>query len=158
VATVVYRLFSLVQPNAAYFGQKDLQQCLVIQRMVKDLALPLKVVIAPTVREIDGLALSSRNRYLSAEEREQALVIFRALQAVKREFRAGERSVEKLLARADAVFAEVPAFQLQYSEIRSLPDLKVISQVEGEAAFAVAGFLGKTRLIDNVLLGNQGEA
>lgn len=152
VTTVVYRLFSLVQPTVAYFGQKDLQQCLVIQRMVKDLLLPLRVEIAPTVRETDGLALSSRNRYLSAEEREKALVIFRAMREVKRALAAGERSVSALLARASAEMANTPDFQVQYAEILSLPDLKEISRVEGPAAFAVAGFMGKTRLIDNILL------
>jgi pantoate--beta-alanine ligase len=152
VTTVVYRLFSLAQPTVAYFGQKDLQQCLVIRRMVKDLLLPVKVEVAPTVRESDGLALSSRNRYLSPEEREKALVIFRAMKELKRAFAAGERSVRELLEKASAEFAKTPEFQVQYSEIRSFPDLHEISSVEGPAAFAVAGFLGKTRLIDNILL------
>lgn len=152
VTTVVYRLFSLVKPGVAYFGQKDLQQCLVIGRMVEDLMLPLRIEIVPTMREEDGLAMSSRNRYLSQTERAQALVISRALVAVRDAVGAGERSVEKLLAVAGAVFAEEPAFQLQYAEIRGLPDLEEITRVEGTAAFAVAGFLGKTRLIDNVVL------
>lgn len=152
VTTVVYRLFSLVQPTVAYFGQKDLQQCLVIQRMVKDLLLPVKVEISPTVREPDGLALSSRNRYLSAEEREKALVIYRAMKDVKRALAGGESSVGALLGIASTEFAKTPDFQVQYSEIRSFPDLKEISQVAGPAAFAVAGFMGKTRLIDNILL------
>lgn len=152
VTTVVYRLFALVRPTTAYFGQKDLQQCLVIQRMVKDLLLPLKIEISPTVREGDGLALSSRNRYLSAEEREKALVIFRAMKEVKRAVAGGEKSVSALLAKAAAEFAKTPDFQVQYAEIRSFPDLKEISTVEGPAAFAVAGFMGKTRLIDNILL------
>jgi pantoate--beta-alanine ligase len=152
VTTVVYRLFALVQPTAAYFGQKDLQQCLVVQRMVKDLLLPVRVEIVPTVRESDGLALSSRNRYLSAEEREKALVIFRALQEVKTAVAGGERSVKALLDKALAEFAKTPEFQVQYCEIRSFPDLKEVSRLDGPAAMAVAGFMGKTRLIDNILL------
>jgi pantoate--beta-alanine ligase len=153
VATVVYRLFSLVQPGVAYFGQKDLQQCLVIQRMVKDLALPLRVEIAPTVREPDGLALSSRNRYLGAEEREQALVIFRALRAVEREFRAGNRVSAALEATARKTLETEPAFTVQYCELRSLPDLETVDRLTKGGVLAIAGFLGKTRLIDNVVLG-----
>ena len=150
VATVVYRLFSIVKPDAAYFGLKDLQQFLVIRRMVEDLALPLRVEGVPTVREPDGMALSSRNRYLSPEEREKALVIYRAIKAVRQSYRSGERSVAALLSEARKVFSATPEFRLQYAEIRSYPDLAEIAAVEGAAAFAVAGFLGKTRLIDNV--------
>lgn len=152
VATVVYRLFRLVQPKVAYFGQKDLQQCLVIKRMVRDLGLPLRIEIVPTVRERDGLAMSSRNRYLSSEERRQATVIPRALAAVGREFANGNRQVKALLASATRVLNTVPEFQLQYAEIRALPDLEPISVIDGPAAFAIAGYLGKTRLIDNSLL------
>lgn len=152
VATVVYRLFRLVQPKVAYFGQKDLQQCLVIKRMVRDLGLPLRIEIVPTVRERDGLAMSSRNRYLSSEERAQATVIPRALAAVGREFANGNRQVKALLASATRVLNTVPEFQLQYAEIRALPDLEPISVIDGPAAFAIAGYLGKTRLIDNSLL------
>jgi pantoate--beta-alanine ligase len=152
VATVVYRLFRMVQPKRAYFGQKDLQQCLVIGRMVRDLALPVRVVVCPTVREGDGLALSSRNRYLSPEERAKATVIARALGAVGKEFAAGNRQVDALVATAKKVLATVPDFELQYAEIRSLPNLDPIRTIESPAALAIAGYLGKTRLIDNTLL------
>jgi pantoate--beta-alanine ligase len=152
VATVVYRLFRLVQPKRAYFGQKDLQQCLVINKMVKDLALPVRIVICPTIREKDGLALSSRNRYLSESERHNAAVIPRALGAVEKEFKAGNRNVEALLASAKKILSSVPEFELQYAEIRSLPDLEPLREIEGPAALAIAGYLGKTRLIDNCLL------
>lgn len=151
VATVVQRLFQLVQPERAYFGQKDLQQCLVIGRMAKDLGLPVKLVAVPTVREADGLAMSSRNRYLGPEEREKATVIFRALEAARLAYVAGERDVAGLYAKVDAVFAMEPAFRVQYRDLRSLPNLGVIQQVTGPAALAVAGFLGATRLIDNLL-------
>jgi pantoate--beta-alanine ligase len=152
VATVVYRLFRLVQPKRAYFGQKDLQQCLVIARMVRDFALPVRIIVCPTVREKDGLALSSRNRYLSPEEREKAAVIPRALEAVGKEFEAGNRQVDALLATAKKVLATMPEFELQYAEIRALPNLDPIRRIDGAAAFAIAGYLGKTRLIDNTLL------
>lgn len=152
VATVVYRLFRLVQPKRAYFGQKDLQQCLVIARMVRDFALPVRIIVCPTVREKDGLALSSRNRYLSPEEREKAAVIPRALEAVGKEFEAGNRQVDALLATAKKVLATVPELELQYADIRALPNLDPIRRIDGAAAFAIAGYLGKTRLIDNTLL------
>lgn len=152
VATVVYRLFALVKPAVAYFGQKDLQQCLVIQKMVKDLSLPLRIEISPTVRELDGLAMSSRNRYLGESERSQATVIYRALKATRAEFQRGERSVARLQEMAKKILAEVPDFKPQYVEVRSLPDLAEAKQISGPAAMAIAGYLGKTRLIDNILL------
>ncbi len=152
VATVVNRLFMLVRPQVAYFGQKDLQQCLVIDRMVKDLALPVRIAICPTVREADGLAKSSRNRYLSAEEREKATVIWRAMEAVRQGFAGGERRVSPLLAAAQTELGKVSQFRPQYAEIRALPDLKAIENIEGPAALAIAGYLGQTRLIDNLVL------
>lgn len=152
VATVVHRLFQLVRPDVAYFGQKDLQQCLVIERMVRDLSLPVKIAICPTLREADGLAMSSRNRYLSPEDRERATVIYRAMEAVRAEFEKGEHSVEELLDVATKVFRAVPEFQVQYAEIRALPNLTAIEEIGGAAALAIAGFLGKTRLIDNLIL------
>lgn len=154
VATVVHRLFQLVRPKRAYFGQKDLQQCLVIRRMVEDLGLPVELTLVPTVREEDGLALSSRNRYLSPEERAEATVIFRAMEAVRAAYEGGETEVSKLLAEAERVFRTVPEFRVQYAEIRALPGLGAIPRVEGPAAMAVAGFLGSTRLIDNFIFRN----
>jgi pantoate--beta-alanine ligase len=152
VATVVYRLFQIVRPQVAYFGQKDLQQCLVIDRMVKDLGLPVKLAICPTVRESDGLAKSSRNRYLSSAEREKSTVIFRAMEKVRLAFEGGERNATELVALAGAELSTVPDFRTQYCEIRSLPMLGEISLIEGPAALAIAGYLGSTRLIDNLVL------
>jgi pantoate--beta-alanine ligase len=149
VATVVQRLFQLVQPEKAYFGQKDLQQCLVIGRMARDLGLPVKMVAVPTVRESDGLALSSRNRYLSAEERQKATVIFRALEAARLAYEAGERNAHSLQEKVQAVLATTPEFQPQYAEVRSLPNLDAVEQIKVPAAIAIAGYLGTTRLIDN---------
>lgn len=152
VATVVYRLFSLVRPQKAFFGQKDLQQCLVLQRMVTDLGLPVELIIGETVREEDGLALSSRNRYLSAEERSKATIIYRALQAAKTDFQKGERDARRLEQAALNVLNAESSFETQYCELRSFPDLLSVDQVQGVGALAIAGFLGKTRLIDNVIL------
>ncbi len=152
VATVVHRLFQLVKPDVAYFGQKDLQQCLVIERMVRDLEMPVRIAICPTAREADGLAMSSRNRYLSTPERQKAVVIFRAMEAVRLAFEGGERDVEELLEQARRELKAVPEFEVQYVEVRSVPSLASIDAIEGPAALAVAGFLGKTRLIDNLIL------
>ena len=146
------RLFQIVCPQVAYFGQKDLQQCLVIDRLVKDLGLPVKLAICPTVRESDGLAKSSRNRYLSSAEREKSTVIFRAMEKVRLAFEGGERNATELVALAEAELSNVPDFRTQYCEIRSLPMLGEISLIEGPAALAIAGYLGSTRLIDNLVL------
>lgn len=154
VATVVARLFGLVQPDRAYFGQKDLQQCLVVQQMVRDLALPVEIQIIPTVREKDGLAMSSRNRYLSPDDRERAAVIFRALSEAEKCWRAGESSAEKIEAAALAVLQTAEKFKVQYLEVRSLPSLERASVVNGSAAIFVAGVMGETRLIDNLVLGS----
>ncbi len=152
VATVVHRLFSLVRPQKAFFGQKDLQQCLVLQRMVTDLGLPIELIIGETVRESDGLALSSRNRYLSPEERAKATVIYRALQAARAAFDQGERGARILENNALRVLQAEPQFQTQYCELRSFPDLTPVDHLQSTGALAIAGFLGKTRLIDNVIL------
>lgn len=151
VATVVTKLFQLVQPTRAYFGQKDLQQCLVLLRLVKDLNMPVAICIEPTVRETDGLAMSSRNRYLSAEERIQALVLYKALKHGEDLFRKGERRSAVIVAEARKIIEASRAYELQYLELRSYPDLKAIETIDGPAAFAVAAFLGKTRLIDNLI-------
>ena len=151
VATVVNRILSIVAPTTAYFGQKDLQQCLVIQKMVDDFELPVRIDICPTLREPDGLAMSSRNRYLSPEERKKALVIFRTLQTVKSWVQKGERHVEKLLGAARETMARVPDFQVQYAEIRGLSQLESLETVDRPSAFFVAGYLGQTRLIDNII-------
>jgi pantoate--beta-alanine ligase len=141
-----------VEPTRAYFGQKDIQQCLVLIRMVQDFGTNVELVICPTLREKDGLAMSSRNRYMSAAEREEALVIYRAMQAVKQAKQKGETSVEKLVSLASLELKKSPSFTVQYVEILSYPDLKVISDVSSTSVLAIAGFMGKTRLIDNEIL------
>ncbi|MBR0899003.1 pantoate--beta-alanine ligase [Bradyrhizobium tropiciagri] len=149
VATVVSKLFNMVQPDVAFFGQKDFQQCAVVRRMAIDLNLPIKIVTVPTIREPDGLAMSSRNRYLSDEERRRALAISAGLFAAEAEFRSGERNVEKLVAIAKRQLETVD--RLQYLELVDSDTLKSAeSPLIRPAALCAAAYIGATRLIDNV--------
>jgi pantoate--beta-alanine ligase len=154
VATVCAKLFQIVQPNRVYFGQKDYQQLRIIERMVADLHVPLTVVSVPTVRAEDGLALSSRNVYLSEEERKASTVLSRALNAVSQEFQAGQRS-GTLLAKTltDLIQAE-PLAILDYAVVVDADTLEPVHNIEKRAAALVAARFGKTRLIDNALLGS----
>lgn len=157
VATIVAKLFNMVQPDLAFFGQKDLQQTVVLRRMVRDLNMPVDIVVSPTVREADGLALSSRNTYLSSEERQRALSLSRALHAAEKEFQQGERNAAKLLTLAQSHLKEVD--EIQYLELVDAHNLeKVDHEVTKTSAIAVAAMVGKTRLIDNVLLTPDPEA
>ncbi|SDG82844.1 pantothenate synthetase [Bradyrhizobium sp. Rc2d] len=151
VATVVCKLFNMVQPDVVFFGQKDFQQCAVVRRMAADLNLPIEIVTVPTVREQDGLAMSSRNRYLSKEERQRALAINRGLSAALDEFRAGERNVEKLIAIAKGHLEAVD--RVQYLELVDGDTLNTAdSPLRRPAALCAAAYVGSTRLIDNVML------
>ncbi|PVE22979.1 pantoate--beta-alanine ligase [Microvirga sp. KLBC 81] len=151
VATVVTKLFHIVQPDVAFFGQKDFQQCAVIRQLVQDLNLPVEIVTVPTVREADGLALSSRNSYLSPADRERARCLSQGLFAAQAAFQAGERDSQRLVETARAHLTEVD--QLQYLELRDANTLESIQgSVEQPAALCVAAYIGSTRLIDNVLL------
>lgn len=163
VATVVLKLLNLVQPSHAYFGLKDLQQYLVLQKMVRDLAVPVTLVGCPTLREPDGLAMSSRNRYLSPEEREKAPLLYRELQQIARSLRDGEtqapnpRGLEALTTAARGRLSQ-QGFSVQYLEVRELPHLAAPDLAtplpEGRTfAVAAAAYLGKTRLIDNLIFG-----
>jgi len=151
VLTVVTKLFQIVQPDLAIFGQKDLQQVVLIRKMVEDLDIPVEIEMAPIVREEDGLALSSRNVYLSPEERTRALSLSRGLAAAEAAFRAGERRAEVLreLVRRELAAAEVVP---QYIELVGTTDLEPLDLAEPGAALAVAAFVGRTRLIDNTIL------
>lgn len=155
VATVVTKLFNMVQPDAAWFGQKDAQQCAVIRRMVRDLDLPVEIVVAETVREPDGLAMSSRNVYLQPDERQAALCLIRALRAAESIFNAGERDADALRdAMAEALAAE-PMARPDYVSIADPDSLDELDQLDGRGAVAsLAVRIGKTRLIDNLLLGD----
>ncbi len=157
VATVVAKLFNMVQPDLAFFGQKDLQQTAVIKRMVKDLNLPVDIAVVPTLREPDGLALSSRNIHLSSDERNRALNISLALLSAESAFRAGERDGARLLALAQECLRGVDV--LQYCELVDTQNLDpIVGLVDRSAALCVAAFVGNTRLIDNIALNPNPEA
>lgn len=154
VATVVAKLFNIVQPDRAYFGQKDAQQVAVIRRMVHDLALPLMVIAVPTVREPDGLAMSSRNTYLSPEQRAAAPVLYRALSAARARYEGGERSPEKLREAMRTVLTTEPLAVVDYvsaADNESLVELDAPST--RPILLSMAVFVGKTRLIDNLVCG-----
>lgn len=152
VATVVAKLFNAVQPQRAYFGQKDAQQCAVIQRMTRDLDLPVEIVVCPIVRESDGLAMSSRNVYLNADERRAATVLYRALSAAKSAHAKGERNAEQLRTAMRKVLGAEPLARVQYVSCADAGTLKEIEAVQRTALLSMAVFVGKTRLIDNMLL------
>jgi pantoate--beta-alanine ligase len=152
VATVVARLFALAKPDQAYFGLKDYQQFLVIRRMVLDLALPLKVKGCPTVREADGLALSSRNRYLDPAQREGALVLSRALRQVKALAAKGERNVSRLEAAGRRTLRQLRGMKLQYFAVADAQSLEPLRRLDRPAVALTACLLGHTRLIDNMNL------
>jgi pantoate--beta-alanine ligase len=152
VTTVVSKLFHILEPNAAFFGQKDAAQLAVIRRMVRDLNFPVEVVGCPIVREPDGLAMSSRNVYLSPEERSRALVLHRSLESAESEFHAGQRSVAQLSTTARKVMAGEPQIRLDYLEIVDPETLEPVDHITKPALVAIAANVGPTRLIDNVLL------
>jgi pantoate--beta-alanine ligase len=158
VATVVTKLFNIVLPDKAFFGQKDAQQVLVVRRMVRDLNMPLTVVAVPTVREPDGLAMSSRNVYLSPREREAARVLYRSLKKAEEAVARGERDAEKILRQVREELAGEPLAAVDYAEIRTLPDLRETAVLAGPALLALAVRIGKTRLIDNTVLHPGGTA
>jgi pantoate--beta-alanine ligase len=152
VTTVVAKLFAIAGPCRAYFGRKDAQQLAVVSRMATDLNLPVTVVGCPLVREPDGLALSSRNAYLSAEERAVAPTLHRALDAAAAAVAAGERDAARLVAQVRATIAAEPAFEVEYVECVDPDSLAPVSTLTGPALLALAARLGATRLIDNVVL------
>ncbi|MCK5316879.1 MAG: pantoate--beta-alanine ligase [Anaerolineales bacterium] len=153
VTTAVAKLFNAFQPDRAYFGQKDAQQALVIQRMVKDLLLPIEIVVCPIVREKDGLAMASRNAYLDPEQRRAAIVLYHALGEAAERFHNGERDAEVLRGSMLAVIQDEPLARAQYV---SVADPDTLEEAQGEiqrALLSMAVYVGETRLIDNVMLG-----
>jgi pantoate--beta-alanine ligase len=151
VTTVVTKLFNMVQPDVAYFGQKDAQQALVIRKLVRDLDMPVRIEVCPTVREPDGLALSSRNAYLSAEERERALSLNRALRAAEAAVADGRTDADDVLAAAREQLQQA-GIEPEYLELRSAKDLAPVERVNGSTLLAVAAQVGRARLIDNTIL------
>ena len=152
VATVVAKLFNAVQPDKAYFGQKDAQQVAVIKQMVRDLNFPFEIAIGPTVREPDGLAMSSRNAYLNVQERKSATVLYCALNAAKAAYEAGERDGSALRAIMRKMVEDEPLAKLQYVSCAEPETLQELDNTENGALLSMAAFIGKTRLIDNILL------
>jgi len=153
VATVVAKLFNATQAHKAYFGQKDAQQAAVIRRMTIDLNFPLEVIICATTREADGLAMSSRNKYLNEAERKAATVLFRALSAAKGLYEAGEQDGETLRRKMKDVLSSEPLVQVQYVSCADYDSLEELDVVTGKTLLSMAVYLGKTRLIDNFVLG-----
>jgi pantoate--beta-alanine ligase len=152
VTTVVAKLFNAVQPHKAYFGQKDAQQAAVIRQMTRDLSYPIEIVVCPIVREPDGLAMSSRNVYLDPEQRKAATVLSRALRAAQESYEAGERDAETLRGKMKEVLAREPLANVQYVSCADYDTLEELDTVTGKALLSMAVFVGKTRLIDNVIL------
>jgi pantoate--beta-alanine ligase len=151
VATVVTKLFNMAQPDVAYFGQKDAQQALVVRKLVADLDIPVRIEVCPTIREPDGLALSSRNAYLSPEERERAAALSRALRAAEARVSEGETAARAVLAAARAEL-DAAGVDPEYLELRSARDLSPVERVNGSTLLAVAARVGRARLIDNAIL------
>ena len=155
VTTVVNILFNIVKPHRAYFGQKDAQQAAVLTKMVQDLHIDLEIVVCPIVRESDGLALSSRNTYLSSEERKQALILNQSLLKANEAYKKGERDTKTLTKLIKDTINTMPLATIDYVSIYSYPALQEIEKIETPAIIAVAVKFGKTRLIDNILLENS---
>ena len=152
VATVVTKLFAIVEPHLAAFGQKDAQQALVIKTLVRDLMLNVEVLVLPTKREEDGVAMSSRNALLTPEQRRAAAAIPRALEAAKSALSAGERDPGRILAAAKEVLEEEPILRIDYLELVDTERLDPVPKAQGEMLLALAAFAGTTRLIDNIVL------
>ncbi len=153
VTTVVAKLFNAVQPHKAYFGQKDAQQAAVIRQMTRDLNYPIEIIVCPTTREADGLAMSSRNKYLEGDDRPAATVLFRALSAAKSAYESGERNAEKLRTLMKDTLASEPRAQPQYVSCADYDTLEELDVVTGKTLLSMAVLIGKTRLIDNFVLG-----
>jgi len=156
VCTVVLKLFNIVRPDVAFFGWKDAQQLIILRKMARDLNLDVRVEGLPLIRDVDGLALSSRNSYLSAEERRAALVLSKSLQEAEAMAGAGEKSAKAVIAKVIETIEKEPLARIDYVEIVSIGDLAPLQRIEGEALIALAVFIGKTRLIDNIRISNQG--
>jgi pantoate--beta-alanine ligase len=152
VTTVCAKLFNIVAPDAAYFGQKDAQQGIVIRRMVADLNMPLEVVICPTVREPNGLAISSRNQYLTAQQKKEAANIYKSLQTCRRMIDAGTAETHQIIAEMQKILQQIPSGEIEYVSIVDAETLESIEKIAGKVLAAVAVKIGPARLIDNILM------
>jgi pantoate--beta-alanine ligase len=152
VSTVCTKLFNIVAPDIAFFGQKDAQQVAVIQAMVQDLNMPLEIVVCPTVREPDGLAISSRNQYLGQQERADAVYVYKSLKKCREMFESGITETGKIIAEMKKVLQQKPSIEIEYINIVDAKTLEDINKIEGKTLVAVAARLSRTRLIDNILI------
>lgn len=152
VATIVAKLFNIVQPHFAVFGQKDAQQAAVIKRMVKDLHFDIQILVAPIIREPDGLAMSSRNSYLSSRERQDAKILYQALIKAKENIEAGEKDAKKVMIEMENMIGKVPSAKLDYVAIINPETMENVSNIQNEVLIALAVKIGTTRLIDNILV------
>jgi len=152
VTTVCTKLFNIVQPDIAFFGQKDAQQAIVIKQMVTDLNMPLEIVICPTVREPDGLAVSSRNQYLSEQQRKDAAYIFKSLKKCQEMIDAGTANAQKVITKMREILQRVPSIEIEYVSIVDAETLQNVDKITGKIFTAVAVKIGSTRLIDNILM------
>ena len=152
VTTIVAKLFSLVMPDVAFFGRKDFQQQVIIRQMTQDLNLPVEIVVLPTVREFDGLALSSRNSYLTPKERQTALILYKALSLAQQLIVGGERDLNRIMYKLRSLIGTEPSVRLDYLAAVDPETLAEVKKLKGQVLFAVAAYLGKTRLIDNIII------
>ncbi|MBN1787922.1 MAG: pantoate--beta-alanine ligase [Sedimentisphaerales bacterium] len=152
VATVCAKLFNIIQPDKAFFGQKDAQQAVVIKQMVADLNLPLEIIVCPTVREKDGLAISSRNRYLDAEQRKQAALLYAALQEAELFINAGQRKSSELISQMEKILRIGKRIKIEYISIVDAKTLDELDEAKGSSLIALAAKIGTARLIDNIVL------
>jgi pantoate--beta-alanine ligase len=152
VATVCAKLFNIVTPDIAYFGQKDAQQAIIIERMVADLNMPLKIVVCPTVREKTGLAMSSRNQYLTPQQKKDAAYIYKSLQKCRHTIKQGVRDTRKIKTEMRKILRQIPSVEIQYVSIVDAETLRNIDRITGKILAAVAVKVGPTRLIDNILI------
>jgi len=152
VATVVAKLFNIVQPDTAYFGQKDAQQAIIIRKMAQDLHIPLRIKVMPTAREKDGLAMSSRNAYLDKSQRRDAAVLYRALKLSRDLIRQGKRNSKEIIRRMRQLISQKKNCRVQYISIVDLENLKPVAEIKEKVLVALAVWFGKTRLIDNIII------
>ena len=153
VTTIVVKLFNIIKPDIAYFGQKDAQQAILIKKMVHDLNMDIKIKIIPIVREKDGLAMSSRNKYLSSQERKKALSLNRSLESAKDLYKKGERDSYKIIKKMQGMIPQNNGTKIDYIDVVDIEDLKPVKRISGKTLVALAVKVGKTRLIDNTILG-----
>ena len=156
VTTVVTKLFGIVKPDMAYFGQKDAQQAIIIKKVVEDLNMGIEVKILPTVREMDGLAMSSRNSYLTGTDRKDATILYQSLEKAEELIKLGERESKKIIKMVQAMIEAKPAAKVEYIAIVDTRELKNVNTISGEVLIALAISIGKTRLIDNVIVKGTG--